>query len=866
MCKNSSIITSLVFGGSPGATVWQVDTVSDYFPFACTFAKSIQFHGRKFIYFNFHESPIVPFTNEPDVIIHTSPHAGFEPFVQKVLETLETWGNGAGYLFDCISPLAVDWYSDQMVGNFFVIICKVLGNIQASACFAVLRNIHSQYAIDPITTAAVGLLDVCRYEDKLYVQPLKLDKEVPSLQRLHVWEEGVLRLVPDSHTAASVLTHSRHDNLGLARHHLGIWSSTFIEAEGLMGQPPEPILPHNERAENLRGKIIRMAVTRDPRVYALVERYFSLEYLVFLGTRMLGTGLIGGKASDMLLARAILQRNSEHWADILEAHDSFFIPSDVFYTFLVQNDCWELRRQLLKCRDRMDIAREIQRRIIVGHFPSHIIRRFSDMLDYYGETPLAVRSSSLLEDSFGNAFSGKYESVFVCNRGSRSARLEEFILGVKRVYASAMNKDALDYRARQHLLDRDEQMAVLVQRVSGIYHDTYYFPHLAAVGFSFNPYVWHEDINPQSGVLRLVFGLGTRVVNRSDDDYTRLVALNAPMLRHEGFIEELPIPAQQRVDVLDLESGQIVSKPFRELAQYIPPWLMEYIATRDTNAWHAAQKQGIRNPFVWRLTFEHLLSKTGFVPIVQSMLRTLEQGFGTAVDIEFTVTFVQPDTFRIHLLQCRPMRVKGIDRTQLPDLQLVGKQVIFGSKGPVIGRSRFLLLDAIIFVVPEVYSSLTEKEHYHIASIIGELNRLLFSSGSPPNILLIGPGRWGSSISALGVPVSFNDINHVAVLCEILAIRENLVTEVSLGTHFFNDLVELDMLYVGLNPQKLAATLDLSVLENAPNQLIAFLPEAVKYASCIRLILPEDQHSSNFCLWADTPKQLVYLYFEGGDS
>ena len=450
---------------------------------------------------------------------------------------------------------------------------------------------------------------MCCYRERLFVQPLKLEyRRAACRHTLHAWLEEGLRPVTDSHTAASVLTNSRRDNLGLARHHLGVWSSTFIEAEALLMAEATGEVSQEER-NRLRDRILRMAVTRDTRVQQLVQRYFTLEYLLFLGTRMLGTGLIGGKATDMLLARAVLLERDARWNDVLEAHDSFFIPSDVFYTFLVQNECWELRRRLMLSSGRFDLAAELRRRILNGAFPTHIMRRFSDMLDYFGETPIIVRSSSLLEDGFGNAFSGKYESVFCCNRGDRDARLEQLVDAIKRVYASAMSKEALDYRARHNLLERDEQMAILVQRVAGAFHGNLYFPHLAAVGFSFNPYGWHEDIDPHAGVLRLVFGLGTRAVERSDDDYTRLVALNAPLLRPDSFSDDLPVPAQQWVDVLDLEQGRVSSRAFRELAPELEPHVLSYVATEDPLVARAAKRQGIHNPFLLRLSFEGLLNR-----------------------------------------------------------------------------------------------------------------------------------------------------------------------------------------------------------------------------------------------------------------
>ena len=102
--------------------------------------------------------------------------------------------------------------------------------------------------------------------------------------------------------------------------------------------------------------------------------------------------------------------------------------------------------------------------MLKGTFPEFILEQFVEMLDYFGQSPIIVRSSSLLEDNFGNAFSGKYESVFCANQGTRSERLEAFLSAVRRVYASTMSRDALMYRADRGLLDSDEQMALLVQQ------------------------------------------------------------------------------------------------------------------------------------------------------------------------------------------------------------------------------------------------------------------------------------------------------------------------------------------------------------------------------------------------------------------
>ena len=151
----------------------------------------------------------------------------------------------------------------------------------------------------------------------------------------------------------------------------------------------------------------------------------------------------------------------------------------------------------------------------MGNFAKYIVDEFSEMLDYFGQSPIIVRSSSLLEDSYGNAFSGKYESVFCANQGPHHKRLQDFLSAIRTIYASSMSEKALRYRAQRGLLDDDEQMSLLVQRVSGVRYDGLFYPQVAGVGLSRNPYVWHECIDPNAGVIRLVFGLGTRAVDRS---------------------------------------------------------------------------------------------------------------------------------------------------------------------------------------------------------------------------------------------------------------------------------------------------------------------------------------------------------------
>ena len=237
----------------------------------------------------------------------------------------------------------------------------------------------------------------------------------------------------------------------------------------------------------------------------------------------------------------------------------------MFFTFLVNNDLFRLRLKLSRSshisHDEFD---EVEKRFLAGRFPADIIEQFRNMLDYFGQAPIIVRSSSLLEDSYGNAFAGKYRSEFCANQGSPEQRLEAFLRAVKLVYASALNPDALSYRRRRGLGENEEQMAILVMRVSGMPCGGMFFPTLAGVAFSRNLYAWSDRIDPKQGVIRLVFGLGTHAVNRVGGDYPRMIAVSHPQLRPEiGF--KIAKYSQHEMDLLDLQANALATRSVTEV-------------------------------------------------------------------------------------------------------------------------------------------------------------------------------------------------------------------------------------------------------------------------------------------------------------
>jgi hypothetical protein len=837
-----------VFQGlRPGDNVvWQVDGVEDYAPFVGPFVEASRAAGRRVVYFRFaRHAELVP--GGDGVEVHRlDPGVGFESFTASIHRVIERAGRGACYVFDCLSDLAVDWYSDLMLGNFFMVTCPYLYELETLTYFALLRDHHSHEAVDAIRHTTQLLLDVFRHDGELYLHPLKVHaRQSPTMYLPHAWSGGEFRPLTESAALSEVLVElsERRDD---AAARLDTWERRIAQAREVQEGVRSGRRPAEEARRTFQS-LLRMMITRDDRLAALAERHLELPDLLGVRRRMIGTGLLGGKAVGMLLARAILARSDPRWKGRLEPHDSFYIGSDVFYTYLVRNGCWKARREQ---RDRaafLDGAAGARDRILRGSFPDFIEQQFVDMLEYYGQSPIIVRSSSLLEDGFGNAFTGKYDSIFCPNQGSPKERLEFLLAAVKAIFASTMSEEALRYRAHRGLLDRDEQMAILVQRVSGAVHGERFFPHVAGVGLSYNPYVWNSAIDPEAGMMRLVFGLGTRAVDRADDDYTRLVALNAPQLRPESGAEEAGEFAQRRVDVIDLAANRFASADFETVARETPDLPVDLFATRRRGAAPV-------------LTFEKLLAATPFPEVMRSMLATLRDAYRYPVDVEFTANFLADGSFRLNVVQCRPLQVREGGVAVAPPADLPPEAVLLSSRGPVVGQSSNSRIDRVIHVDTDAYSLLPQQARYEVARAIGRITRL---EGERLAVLLIGPGRWGTSTVSLGVPVSFAEIQRVSAVCEVVKMGMNVIPDVSLGSHFFNDLVEANMLYLALYPNREGHGLDEALLRSAPNRLAELLPDDAGLAPVVHVVdfpLPGDRRQ----LWlnADCVLQRVLCYLQ----
>ena len=827
--------------------VWQVTDLEEFRYFMEPFVEQAIRDKRNLIYMRFadHEPLLSP--REGLKIFEFNPDKGFEAFTVDIYNRITIEGKDAFYVFDSLSSLQSVWYTDLMMGNFFRVTCPYLFKLDTVAYFPLLRGRHSFDAVARIRDTTQLLLDV-HTGDKLYVHPLKVWNRYSAkmflphscsmdLEDFKAVDGGVAlsryyQILEEEETQKQDQNFDSHDRF-----------FSMAKLEYQQGR-------FREETEN---QILESTMTKDKRLQEMLKKFFTPKDYFKLRDRMIGSGAIGGKACGMLLARKIVHTLLPEYRAHREAHDSYYIGSDVFYTYIVSNNCWETRIAQRTEEGYFEKAGQLQQALLSGEFPSNIREKFRSVLEYFGQSPIIVRSSSFLEDGFGNAFAGKYESVFCVNQGTLEERLKVFEDAVRRVYASIMDISALEYRKQRGLEHRDEQMAVLVQRVSGSHWGDYFFPAAAGVGYSYSAYKWSKDMDQSAGMLRLVAGLGTRAVDRTENDYPRLVNLDRPAVSMQTNVADKHRFSQKNMDVLDTKENRLLTKSTDSLMEILPLWYKRAIMERDYEAEEALNRMG-RWRQVWFVTCQKLLENREFTGLMQKLLKTLEQVYGNPVDIEYTVNIDEEGAFVVNLLQCRPLFTGSRGgKVEIPGLPK--EKTFFHLKDSSVGNSLKKQIHVVIQIEPKLYYEYPYGKKHQVAEAVGKINR--YYKGSGKNILLMTPGRVGTSSPELGVPVTFADISAVCGICEVSDSRAGYMPELSYGSHMFQDMVEAEIFYSALWEDKRKLAYDPELFAEEENLFPRICPDMEELFPMFRVTQPENLYYWNDVMSGETLCQIA---------
>ncbi len=602
--------------------------------------------------------------------------------------------------------------------------------------------------------------------------------------------------------------------------------------------PQEKQMP----AASLRG--IQVSLTRRLLSYQLsyiniARKYIDISDFHHLTEKLVhgfeSHGMLGGKSAGLYLASQILKHKAEK-QDLLKdikAPKTWYLTADVMLYFMHYDDFDQIVEQKYKNTNQVRLEYpHIIRSFKRARFPADIISGLSLVLDDFGDNPIIVRSSSLLEDRMGATFAGLYKSIFLANQGSKKERLLALKDAIAEVYASIFGPDPIDYRAERGLLDYSEEMGIMIQEVVGRRAGRYFLPAYAGVAFSRNEFPWSPLVKRTDGLVRMVPGLGTRAVERTSEDYPVLIAPGQPNLRVNTTVDEVLRYSPRMIDVINLETGRPETVEIDDLLEEVGeefPRVREIFSVHKDG--HIYQSQGVDVDFGSdRLiaTFNGLIARTPFIKQVDAILRTLEETLGYPVDIEFA-----SDGEHFYLLQCRP---QVYPESQLPapiPMGISHRDIIF-SANKYITNGQITNISHIVYVDPKQYAALeTDRRYNRVREVIGLLNDVL----PRRQFILMGPGRWGSRGDlSLGIDVTYSDINNTALLVEMAFAKGNVMPDLSFGTHFLQDLMESKIPYLPLYPESEDVIFREEFLAKSPGILTELLPDFADMKDVVRVI------------------------------
>jgi pyruvate, water dikinase len=572
-------------------------------------------------------------------------------------------------------------------------------------------------------------------------------------------------------------------------------------------------------------------------------------------------GKLGGKSAGLFLAKKIIDsaEDAPDYVKNLKIPKTWYITSDGIFNFMYYNNLEDIIEH--KYREMDDIRKEYHHIVMAfknSQFSPEITNGLSRALDDFGENPIIIRSSSLLEDRLGSAFAGKYKSLFLANQGTKQQRLEDLMDAIAEVYASTFGPDPIGYRIERGLLDFNEEMGIMIQEVVGTKVGKYFLPSFAGVAFSNNEFRWSPRIKREDGLIRIVPGLGTRAVDRIGDDFPILIAPGQPNLRVNLSAQDSMQYSPKNVDLINLETNTFETVSIDSLMKECGnefPMLNEIFSINEEN--HLKKPIGLgidtkKHEIV--VTFENMFTNTNYIKQINAILNILKEKLKTPVDIEFACN--GRDLF---LLQCRPQSLSNdIVSANIPG-NIPDERILF-TANKYISNGRIPDINYIVYVDPELYGLCEKIETLKaFGRAVGKLNQIL----PKKKFILMGPGRWGSRGDIrLGVNVCYSDINNTSMLVEIAKKKGSYTPDLSFGTHFFQDLVESGIRYLPLYPDEDGNVFHEEYFKNTENLLSKLLPEYEYLSDTLKVINISSSSNGNILRIltnADEGKALAFL-------
>ncbi|HBG71234.1 MAG: phosphoenolpyruvate synthase [Bacteroidetes bacterium GWF2_43_63] len=544
----------------------------------------------------------------------------------------------------------------------------------------------------------------------------------------------------------------------------------------------------DEVREYLFKGMAKYRSVRGRGVIATFDRNKFNEYILF---SRVGEGSIGGKARGLAFIDNILKRNKlAHRFDSVELTipRTVVLSTDVFSEFMVRNDLYDFA---ISSND----DEEILSRFLEAELNYETILDLKSILRVI-KSPMAVRSSSLLEDSHYQPFAGIYSTYMIPNTGDDRDRLKMLMQCIKAVYASVYYKESKAYMTSTSNLIDEEKMAIILQEVCGFTEGDYFFPVLSGVARSVNFYPISPE-KAEDGVVSIAYGLGKYIV---DGGMSLRFSPRFPEKAIQlSSIEMMLKDTQKEFFAINLKRNLFTPKVddnahIERFSVSEGDQFTTFRMAASTYVYHDDRVvDGISQKGMRIITFNNFLKHNVF-PLAEMMtdiLETSSHEMGKPVEIEFAINMDGHGHHKVfNLLQIRPI-VNNKENLTI-NLEQINREKCIVVSESALGNGIYDSICDVVYIVPEKFNA---AETWQLAQVIEQLNKSL--TEEKRNYLLIGPGRWGSSDPWLGIPVKWSQISAARVIVE--AGLNNFHIEPSQGTHFFQNLTSFRVAYFTVN-------------------------------------------------------------------
>lgn len=505
----------------------------------------------------------------------------------------------------------------------------------------------------------------------------------------------------------------------------------------------------------------------------------------------IGNGFFGGKASGLLRIHEFLKKQFQN-----DKYPEFEVSVPIFTTlrtgifdaFMKQNDLYSIAYSDLP-DDR--IAHAFQKAELPFGILGDLRALIADV-----KNPLAIRSSSLLEDAMNEPFAGIYSTKMIPNNQlDADSRFKKLVEGIKFVYASTFFKAAKDYmRATPHKTE-DEKMALIIQEVVGKRQSELFYPDISGVGRSYNYYAF-GNADPKDGIVNLALGLGKTIVDGgiSWSFSPALPKVDPPF----GSINEMMKNTQTHFWAVNMGTPTAYN-PIKETEYLLENDLtiadrgknLKYSAsTLDASSGRIIMGIGKNGPRILNFAPILRLGEPPLNDLLSDLMQLTEADYESPVEIEFALNFSETGIHQFGFLQARPMSV-SFEEVNISDAVFYGKGILLSSER-VLGNGVAENINDIIYLKPDSFDTMATQE---IATELEKLNAELLKQNR--KYLLIGFGRWGTSDASAGIPVDWGQIAGTKAIVE--ATLESINFEQSQGSHFFHNVSGFQVFYFSVD-------------------------------------------------------------------